>query len=123
MFFLSIWLFLAPVENQNEEQKHAKCEFKCANSYSPAVSFGPRQREVKQSQTGEGGLSGVRQSPGAAEPGEPGAQVAKELKTSTGSFQVHECWMVSWREELENDKVFPTVHLETSSVSNVRMSR
>lgn len=50
----------------------------------PAVCFGPRQGEVKQSQAGDGSLHAVGQSPGAAVPREPRAHVAEELETKTG---------------------------------------
>ncbi len=51
------------------------------NEPRPAVRFGPREGEVRQSQTGEGGLHAVGQSPGAAVPREPRAQVAEKLET------------------------------------------
>lgn len=49
----------------------------------PVVRVGPREGEVKQSQTGDGGLHAVGQSPGAAVPREPRAQMAEELENRT----------------------------------------
>lgn len=46
----------------------------------PAVCFGPGQRKVRKSQSGDGGLHAVGQSPGAAEPRKPGAHVTEELE-------------------------------------------
>lgn len=50
--------------------------------WRPAVCFGLSEGEVEQSQTGEGGLHAVGQSPGAAVPREPWAQMAEELETT-----------------------------------------
>lgn len=50
------------------------------NKLRPAVCLGPWQGKVKKSQTGDGGLHAVGQSPGAAVPREPGAQMAEELQ-------------------------------------------
>lgn len=43
------------------------------------MCFGFREGEVTESQTSDGGLHAVGQSPGAAVPREPGAQMAQEL--------------------------------------------
>lgn len=49
------------------------------NESRPAVCFGPGQGKVKQSQRSDGGLHAVGQSPRAAVPREPRAQMAEEL--------------------------------------------
>ena len=54
---------------------------KIRDELRPAVCFGPREGVVKKSQAGDGGLHAVGQSPGAAEPREPRAQMAEELQT------------------------------------------
>lgn len=49
------------------------------------MCFGVREREVKKSQAGDGGLHAVGQSSGTAVPREPRAQIAEELYTRTGT--------------------------------------
>lgn len=44
------------------------------------MCFGPGQRKIRKSQSGDGGLHAVGQSPGAAEPRKPGAHVTEELE-------------------------------------------
>lgn len=88
------------------------------------MSYGPRQGKVKQSQRGESGLHAVGQSPGAAEPREPRAQVAEELQVRVRKLHLN-------RHALESDSVLAncrtgkilTVHLATSRLSSVRMRK
>lgn len=46
------------------------------------MCFGSRKRKVEESQAGERGLHAVGQSPGAAVPRKPRAQVAEELEAA-----------------------------------------
>lgn len=68
------------------------------NEQTPAVCFGPRQRKVKKSQTGEDGLCAVSQCPGAAEPRKPGTQVTEELWVTArwrkGAFNAQKCRII-----------------------------
>lgn len=101
------------------------------NTLRPVVCFGSRQWEVRQSQTGDGGLHAVGQSPGAAVPWEPRAHMAEELETKTrrgwrtsrvGAIRKQrEALFAEWTSV--NPTVLLTVHFATSRLSNVRMRK
>ena len=52
------------------------------------VCFGAREGVVGEGQAGQGGLHGVTQGPGAAVPGEPGAQLAEVLAAETVCWDI-----------------------------------
>lgn len=56
------------------------------------MCFGLREREVKKSKAGDGGLHAVGQSSGTAVPWEPRAQIADELYTRTGTVTTLQMW-------------------------------